>query len=119
MSRARDGAAAAPRLSIVVADDEPDTVRTLAILLEMEGHEVYEVYSGKRVTDMVLRLRPDVCILDIDMPGHSGYAIADELRSRCGDECPTLIAISGKWYGESDQMLAKTVGFDHFVQKPA
>jgi two-component system, cell cycle response regulator DivK len=62
--------------------------------------------------------KPDAVILDIDMPGISGYAIAREIREIFGDSSPMLIAVSGKWVGQTDRMLAELAGFDFFMQKP-
>ena len=62
--------------------------------------------------------RPDVVILDISMPGMSGYAVARQIRSRRGVAAPLLIAISGKWTRKEDQELGEGVGFDHYVLKP-
>ena len=52
------------------------------------------------------------------MPGLSGYTLAREIRQMLGDSAPLLIAISGKWLGQTDRMLADLAGFDHFLRKP-
>jgi CheY-like chemotaxis protein len=106
-------------LSILVADDEPDTVTTLAALLRHEGHVVHYVYRGDHVADAVRRYNPDVCILDIDMPGRSGYELAEELSARRSRGRPVLVAVSGKYVRKSEQLLAQAVGFDRFFVKPA
>ena len=63
---------ASRRLSILVADDEPDTVATLSAILTDDGYIVHTVYRGDHVAEAVRRYKPDVCILDIVMPGQSG-----------------------------------------------
>jgi CheY-like chemotaxis protein len=107
------------KLSVLIADDNPDTVATLAAILTDEGHTVHTVTSSPQVAEAVQRYQPEVCILDIEMPKQSGYAVAGELRTLYGSRRPILIAISGKWYGQTDKMLAATVGFEYFFQKPA
>ena len=107
------------RLSILLADDEPDTLRMLALILEDEGHVVQTVNHGALVREAVRRFNPDVCILDIQMPGASGYAVARDLTDSLGEQAPLLIAISGMWTSQTDRQLAKTVGFAHFLRKPA
>src|ERR1041385_1539986 len=67
-------------LRIVLADDERDTVDTLAALLRDAGHTVYAVYGGKEVLPTVRVARPDVLIIDIAIAGMSGYAVAQEIR---------------------------------------
>lgn len=106
-------------LRILVADDHPDTLLTLATLLGDEGHEVRTLQDGSSVKELVHGFDPDVVILDIEMPGRDGFLLARELRERRIDERPLLIAISGVWIRPSDRFLAIMVGFDHFFQKPA
>lgn len=114
---AAEGAARALRL--VIADDEPDTVTSLMAILNDEGHSVFGSHRGGEVISMVRLERPDAVILDIDMPGISGYAVAREIREMFGDKsCPLLIAISGKWVGQTDKMLAELAGFHYFLRKP-
>lgn len=61
----------------------------------------------------------DAIILDIEMPDLSGYAVAQEIRTLYyGSRAPLLIAISGKWNKPSERLLAKSVGFDHHLEKP-
>lgn len=105
-------------LRVIVADDERDTVLTLAAILEDEGHSVFGVYKGPEAIIQARRHRPHALILDIDMPGMSGYSVAREVRRLFDPAPPLLIAISGKWVGQTDRMLADLAGFDHFVQKP-
>jgi DNA-binding response OmpR family regulator len=105
-------------LRIVIADDEHDTVTSLMAILCHEGHSVFGSHHGHDVMREVRLNKPDAVILDIDMPGTSGYAIAREIRDMFPISCPLLIAVSGKWVGEPDQMLAKFSVFQHFLLKP-
>jgi DNA-binding response OmpR family regulator len=106
-------------LSILIADDDRDTVDTLATLLAGEGHAVHKVIDARTVLEAVRRYKPQICILDIEMPGESGYAIGRAIIEEFGDARPWLIALSGKWTAQSDQLLARSIGFDHFLKKPA
>ena len=105
-------------LRIVIADDDRDTATTLALVLRDEGHEVHTTLRGDEVLDACRLLRPDVVIMDVNMPGMSGYAVARELRARHGQLAPLLIAISGVWTQTSDRVLGEAIGFDHFLIKP-
>jgi CheY-like chemotaxis protein len=104
-------------LRILVADDERDQVATLAMILQDEGHEVREVYRGAEVLRMVRDFDPDVALIDIGMPGMTGYDVAREVRQIYGKERPLLIAVTG-WKQSSDRILAKLAGFDHHIAKP-
>jgi CheY-like chemotaxis protein len=106
-------------LNILLADDERDAILTLSTLLIQDGHSVSAVYSGNDVLQSVRRYKPDVCILDIEMPGKSGYAAAREMSAALAPELrPVLIAISGKWTETTDRLLGLSLGFDHYFLKP-
>ena len=105
-------------LRIVIADDDPDMVLTLSTLLQDEGHEVREVYSGRNVMGSVIDFDPDVVLLDIGLPGPSGWEVAGEIRRRCGSERPTLIGISGQYREGADRILSQILGFNHYLVKP-
>ena len=105
-------------LRIVIADDDPDMVLTLSMLLQDEGHEVREVYSGRNVVRSVLDFDPDVILLDIGLPGLTGWEVAGEIRRRFGTERPTLIGISGEYREGADRILSQLLGFNHYLVKP-
>lgn len=89
----------------------------LATILEHEGHEVREVYRGSEVLRMVRDFDADVALIDISMPGMTGYDVAREIRQVFGERRPTLIAVTG-WKKTSDRILAQMAGFDHHLAKP-
>ena len=105
------------RLRILVADDERDQAMTLALLLGDEGHEVREIYRGSEVLRAVRDFDPDVALIDIGMPGMTGYDAAREIRQVLGGTRPVLIAVTG-WKQSSDRILARLAGFDHHLAKP-
>lgn len=109
--------AAARRLSILIADDDVDTVLTLATMLRDQGHVVHTCANANIVIEAVERYQPDVCILDIVMPGKTGFSIArDMLRMQLAKR-PVLIALTGVFTKASDEVIARTAGFDYFVRK--
>jgi CheY-like chemotaxis protein len=113
------GSIANSPLRVVLADDNHDTVDTLAAILRDSGHTVYCVYSGTEVLPTVRLARPDVVIVDIAIRGMSGYAVAQEIRHSFTDlRRPLMIGISGLWNLSSDKRIAEQVGFDHYLDKP-
>ena len=110
--------AARRALRVLVADDEPDTVLTLIELLREEGHDAQGVEDGTEVMPALREFDPDVVLLDISMPGMSGWDVARQIRQRCWQERPLLIAISGVYKEAADQILGKMAGFNYYLAKP-
>lgn len=106
-----------PPLRVVIADDEPDTVLTLAALLEHEGHQVYGFGTGREAVAAARMYSADVMIVDIQMPDMTGYDIARKVREYM-PRAPLLIAISGRWKSDTDMLLSVVVGFDRHFAKP-
>ena len=117
VSQARPVPRARRRLRVLIADDERDQVVTLAAILNDEGHDVREVYRGTEVLRMIADFDPDVALVDIGMPGMTGYDVAREVREHYGKGRPLLIAVTG-WKKPSDRILAQLAGFDHHLPKP-
>ena len=106
-------------LRVIVADDDRDILDTLGQVLRTAGHTVHSIHSGRDVLPTVRIVRPEAIVLDIAVPGMSGYAIAQEIRHSFVDvRRPLMIAISGMWTGKSDRLIAQQVGFDHYLAKP-
>ncbi len=122
----RRGGAQAPQaragraLRILIADDDADTVETLATLLKLEGHEVREALGGAEAVEAERNFAPDAVLLDIGMPHVTGYEVARRVRerhARDGRPGPLLIAVTC-YQQPSDKILAQLCGFDHHLGKP-
>ncbi|MCC2970784.1 ATP-binding protein [Massilia sp. IC2-476] len=118
-SRADAAAIGAGRsLRILVADDNIDAAKTIKALLQASGHEVDAVHDGRRALELALAAHYDLAILDIGMPGLSGYEVAAALRGSAGRPDIYLAALTG-WGSEEDQARARAAGFDAHLTKPA
>ena len=104
------------QLRVLVADDDADTVSTLKLLLEEDGHEVRSAYDGAAVLDAADSFRPDIVLLDIGMPKLTGFEVARTLRSRYGKGL-MLIAVTA-WARDKDRTMAQLSGFDYHLAKP-
>jgi CheY-like chemotaxis protein len=109
--------AAVPARRILIVDDNRAWVDSLAVVLRGQGHTVYTAYGGRRAVEIAEDLKPDVVILDIEMPEVSGYEAARQLRRRLSRHRPTLIALT-VWSDDMDKALAREAGFDHHLSKP-
>ena len=107
----------APR-RILIADDNEDAATSLALLLEMAGHETLVVTDGAQAVTQAAAFRPDVVILDIAMPVLDGLVAAAAIRASEVGRQAVLIALSG--FGQaSDRQRSATAGFDEHLVKPA
>jgi CheY-like chemotaxis protein len=115
-----DGArpqALAPKRRVLVVDDNVDACESIAMILDLAGHATRCVHDGPSVLDAALKYRPDAVLLDIGLPGMSGYDVARQLRARPEFHRTTLIAMTG--YGQAaDRAAAAAAGFDHHLTKP-
>ena len=102
---------------ILVVDDEVGIRELLSEILADEGHQVLEVYRGDAVLEMTAQFKPDVLILDIGMPGLTGFEIAHRLRRELGKACPLMIAVTA-WTQPSARAMGKLSGFSHYLTKP-
>jgi DNA-binding response OmpR family regulator len=105
-------------LRVLVADDNSDTTDSLAQLLRLSGCEVDVAYEGFAVVPVAERFGPDVCILDVKMPGINGWEIARRLRAGVGGKRLLLIAVTGV-QGQQSADSSADAGFDHHFVKPA
>ncbi len=104
-------------LKVLVVDDNISAAKTTAQILAMVGHEVTMAHNGPAALEMAQRVVPDVIMLDIGMPGMSGYEVCRELRRNPGFARTILIAQTG-WGQEKDRQKTQAAGFDHHLTKP-
>lgn len=111
--------AATPRKRVLVADDNRDAAESLAMLLELDGHEVGIAHTGYEAIALAHQLNPQIAFLDIGLPDISGYEVARKLRTNpIAGQRIKLVAVTG-WGQMEDKQNAADAGFDlHFV-KPA
>jgi two-component system CheB/CheR fusion protein len=105
------------RLFILIAEDNRDLARSLAMLLNLVGFDVETVHDGRDALSAARARRPDAIILDIGLPGMDGFQVAEQMRSDPSLENILIIATSG--YGpDMFQDRSQRAGFDHHLAKP-
>lgn len=102
---------------ILVVDDNVDAATSAAMLLEMMGHETEMVHDGLAAFEAAASYRPDIVLLDIGLPGLTGYEVASRIREQPWGRSMTLWALTG-WGQDEDRRKSKEAGFDHHMVKP-
>ena len=103
--------------TVLIVEDNADQAQTLQAFLGMKGHQLEVASSGPAAIEMARRLRPDIVLLDIGLPGLDGFEVARRLRDEHGGSL-RIIAITA--YGsDNDRRLAQEAGCDVHLVKPA
>ena len=104
------------RVRILVVDDNRDSAVSMALLLQLEGHEVLTAHDGNTALEISLRERPDFVLLDIGLPGLNGYQACQAMRAG-GLKDALIVAMTG--YGqEEDRRRSQEAGFNAHQVKP-
>ena len=101
----------------MVVDDDVDAVQGMAFLLKLAGHGVVAAHDGPAAIEVARTCRPQIILLDLGLPGMSGYEVARRLREEPASRDALISAVSG--YGqEEDRHRTQAAGFDHHLVKP-
>ena len=101
---------------ILIVEDDKDIADGLGMHLSNEGYTVLKVTEGDSVVNLVIQKSPHLILLDIVLPGISGFDVCRELRQK-GLDVP-IIMLSGKKIEEIDQVVGLEIGADDYVTKP-
>jgi len=108
---------AGARRRILVADDDPDSADTLALLLQTTGYDVRVAHGGQAAIDTAAEFRPEVVLLDITMPHVNGYDACRGIRALPSCQGAYIVALTG-WAQDKDRRRADAAGFDRHLVKP-
>jgi DNA-binding response OmpR family regulator len=107
---------------VLVVDDDPDLVETVAMMLESKGYEVGKAYDGVEGEESIKRRRPDLLVLDVMMPRKHGYKLCAELKAnKATRDIPVILltavgdAVPSTTYTHAD---GKATEADEYIPKP-
>ena len=100
--------------NILVVDDEPQIRRVLRSTLSFRRYTISEASSGEEALELVRKLKPDLILLDVNLPGVSGVETCRELR-RSSDVPIIMLTVRNS---ERDKVVALDAGADDYVTKP-
>ena len=104
-------------LRILIVDDHEDSAEMLSMLLSGKGHATRTALDGAAALDVAATFLPHVGLLDLNLPGMSGYELAERLRTLPGLAHIRLVAVTGHG-SDAHRARARAAGFDEHLLKP-
>jgi len=101
----------------MIVDDEPNIVLALKFLMEEEGFDVFCFYDGESAVENVVKVVPDLIILDVMMPGRDGFSVAKFIRNQPSLENTAIIFLTAKGTS-NDKMEGYDSGAESYIVKP-
>jgi PAS domain S-box-containing protein len=102
---------------VLVVDDNRDAASSLALLLQMSGHEVHTAADGQEAIERAAQLRPSIIFMDLGMPKMGGVEAARRIRALPHGRDIAIVALTG-WAQESDRERTRSAGMDYHLVKP-
>lgn len=112
-----DGSAHSQKFRILVVDDLRDAADSMAMMLQLMGHETRTAYDGLEALQTAATFQPHIVLLDIGLPKMNGYETASRIRNETWGGNVALVALTG-WGQEDDKRRSLEAGFDHHLTKP-
>ena len=102
---------------ILIADDEPNIVISLEYLMKREGYEVLVARDGTQALEAILRERPSLVLLDVMMPGKTGFDVCQEVRATPGVKDTPILMLTAKGR-DTDIAKGLAMGATAYLAKP-
>lgn len=102
---------------ILVVDDEKDIVELVAYNLNREGYQVARAYDGRQALQLIRENKPDLVILDLMLPGISGFEVCRLIRKKTETEGLPIIMLTAK-SDSVDKIMGLEIGADDYLTKP-
>lgn len=102
--------------TIMIVEDSPDNMKLFRTLLTLKGHEVVPLAGGEGLHRMLDTHRPDLVLMDIQLPGKDGFALLTEIRASAHAERRVIALTAHAMTGDRERALQ--AGFDGYITKP-
>jgi CheY-like chemotaxis protein len=105
------------KAKVLVIEDNEQNMYLVTFILEKNGYEVVQAWDGREGIDLARQVKPALILLDIQLPGMDGYAVARELKSNPAlDDVPIVAVTSYAMVGDRERVLA--AGCQGYIEKP-
>jgi len=102
--------------TILIVEDSPDNMKLFRTILALQGHTVLGLEGGDRLVATVVEARPDLVLMDIQLPVRDGFALLQDLRREVPRRVPVVALTAHAMAGDRERALA--AGFDGYITKP-
>ena len=101
---------------ILIVEDNTDNMKLFRTILALKHHEIIERADGERLKESIDDERPDLVLMDIQLPGQDGFALLETIRSSTVPNCRVVALTAHAMAGDREQALE--AGFDGYITKP-
>lgn len=102
--------------TILIVEDSPDNMKLFRTLLALQGHAVVSLAGGETLIDVIVAERPDLVLMDIQLPGKDGFALLAEIRASAVAGTRVVALTAHAMTGDRER--AMQAGFDGYITKP-
>lgn len=101
---------------ILIVEDNPDNMKLFRALLTLRGHEVTALPSGEGLFESLEQTRPELVLMDIQLPGKDGFTLLAEIRASSWNPLKVVALTAHAMAGDGER--ARAAGFDDYITKP-
>jgi len=101
---------------ILIVEDNPDNLKLFRAVLAMKGHQVTALATGEGLLGAIAQAKPDLLLMDIQLPGKDGYELLKEVRNSQWRSL-AVIALTAHARGQDEERV-RDAGFDGYITKP-
>jgi two-component system cell cycle response regulator DivK len=102
--------------TILIVEDSPDNMKLFRTVLRLRGHAILELTGGDGLHERIEAERPDLVLMDIQLPGKDGFALLQEIRASHAAGTRVVALTAHAMTGDRERALA--AGFDGYITKP-
>ncbi|MEE8267352.1 MAG: response regulator [Gemmatimonadales bacterium] len=101
---------------ILIVEDNDDNMKLFRTILTLKHHEIIERTDGERLQESLDHERPDLVLMDIQLPGQDGFALLESIRSSTVPDCRVVALTAHAMAGDRERAIQ--AGFDGYITKP-
>ncbi len=102
--------------TILIVEDSPDNMKLFRTLLTLHGHDVLGLGSGDGLVQRILDSRPDLVLMDIQLPERDGFELLQDIRRDAPAGLPVVALTAHAMAGDRERAIG--AGFDEYITKP-